>query len=280
MITTVLINGEPSDGRIDVTDSSVLRGDGCFEVIRVYRGVSFRLEDHLRRLERSASLLDLPVPARGLLRAWVEDTASRVFDGAVRIVVTRGPSLPGSTVDPRVIVFGHPWAGPDKPARLYPLAAPWHAAGEDWDLAGAKLISYAANMAATRTAQKAGYDDALLHTVDGLILEGTTFSVGWVVGGVIETPGLDLGILDSITRRVVFEIAADIEVPIVETTARLERLDDADEVLVFSTIREVQAVAAVGERVWEPGPLTERLRGVFRRLAGEPDAAAVTLGPT
>ena len=64
MITTILLNGEPSDGRIPVTDSSVLRGDGCFEVLKSYQGKPFALDRHLDRLERSAKALEIELPAR------------------------------------------------------------------------------------------------------------------------------------------------------------------------------------------------------------------------
>lgn len=268
MITEVLINGVPSDGHIPVTDSSVLRGDGCFEVLRSYGGRPFALDEHLDRLERSATALDIALPSRGSLEEWITQTSETVGDGAVRVVVTRGASVPGLDDPPNVIVFGHDWERNLEPARLLPVVAPWHAAGVDWDLAGAKVISYAPNMAASRRAKSEGFDDALLLSGGEIILEGPTFAVGWVVDGVLETPGLDLGILDSITRRIVLDLAASLGVEIVEGEWDLRRLDAATEVMAWSTIREVQPVTVVGERSWDPGPVTERLAGVFGQLVG------------
>jgi branched-subunit amino acid aminotransferase/4-amino-4-deoxychorismate lyase len=210
VITEVLIDGEVSDGRVPVTDSSVLRGDACFEVLRSYSGTPFALEDHVSRLERSARALSIELPDRSELASWIDRVAAEVGDGAVRVVVTRGGSIPGLDDPPRVIVFGHTWDREAGPARLYPVVAPWHAAGVVWDLAGAKITSYAPNLAATRNAQAHGFEDALLITPDGLILEGPTFSVAWTVDGVLETPELGLGILDSITRRVVLGAAGDL----------------------------------------------------------------------
>lgn len=266
--STILINGKPSDGMVPVTDSSVLRGDGCFEVIRAYGPVPFRLEDHLDRLARSAERLDMELPPVEDLANWVRQSAEEFPDSAVRIVVTRGSTVPGVEGGPLVIVFAHPSGATDQPARLYPVPAPWHAAGEPWELAGAKIISYGPNLAATRTAKKAGFEDALLLTTSGIMLEGPTFSVGWVIDGVIETPGLDLGILDSITRRVVFELAADLNIPIVETSAPLDRLAAATECFAASTIREVQPVVAVGQYGFEAGEITARLADAFRSLTG------------
>jgi branched-subunit amino acid aminotransferase/4-amino-4-deoxychorismate lyase len=263
VISEILINGAPSDGKIPVTDSSVLRGDGCFEVIRSYAGRPFALEEHLDRLQRSAAALDIALPPRSEIAGWIEKIASAIGNGAVRVVVTRGSSVPGLDEPSNVVVFGHRLDEITEPARLHPIEAPWHAAGIAWDLAGAKTISYAPNMAATRRARHEGYEDALLLTSDGVVLEGPTFAVGWVVDGELETPGLDLGILDSITRRIVLGLAVQLRIPVVEGRWGLGRLDDASEVTAWSTVREVQPVGAVGERAWEPGPVTRRLREAF-----------------
>lgn len=266
MITQILINGEVSDGRIPVTDSSVLRGDGCFEVLKAYDGEAFALDGHLDRLERSASALQIVLPDRTELASWIESVATELRDGAVRVVVTRGASVPGVDDPPNVIVFGHGLDRGPEQARLGPVTAPWHAAGVDWDLSGAKITSYAPNLAATRRAQADGFEDALLITTEGLILEGPTFSVAWVVDSRLETPELGLGILDSITRKVVLETAGELGIETVEGVWRLDRLDDAGEVMVLSTIREVQPVVAIGERTWDPGPVTRQLADAFRKL--------------
>lgn len=266
MITDVLINGLVSDGRIPVTDSSVLRGDGCFEVLKTYDGQPFAVEEHLARLEMSARAMSLSLPGRAELEMWIGKVAAQLGDGAVRVVVTRGPSIPGLDDGPNVIVFGHTWERAVEPGRLLPVVAPWHAAGVDWDLAGAKITSYAPHMSASRRAREEGFEDALLTTVDGVILEGPTFSIAWIVDGALETPTLDLGILDSITRRVVIDTARAGGIDVTEGRWSLDRLGQAAEVMAWSTIREVQPVVAVGEQVFAPGPVTSRLAGMFDDL--------------
>lgn len=268
MITEVLINGEPSHGLIPVTDASVLRGDGCFEVLKSYEGRVFALDEHIDRLDASAKALQISLPDRADLASWIEKTAAEVGTGAVRVVVTRGAGVPGLDDPPNVIVFGHSWDIPEGPVRLLPVVAPWHAAGVDWELAGAKILSYGPNMAAARRSKSEGFDDALLLTVEHIILEGPTFSVAWVVDGALETPGLALGILDSITRRVVLDVAREAEVRVVEGSWDLERLGAASEVMALSTIREVQSVVAVGDRTWNPGAVTEGLARSFARRTG------------
>lgn len=263
MTVRVLINGIEADGLVPVTDSSVLRGDGCFEVIRSYSSRPFAMDEHLDRLDRSAKALDIALPDRQDLGRWVEQVAAACGDCAVRVVATKGSTMPGSTGEPMVIVFAHPLFQGDGPATLLPVVAPWHAAGVDWELAGAKVLSYAPNMAATRRAVSEGFDDAVLTTVEGMILEGPTFSVAWVVDGVIETPGLDLGILDSITRRVMIQLASELGIEVVEGTWNLERLEDAQEAMALSTVREIQSVSAIGRRRLHEGPITADLARLF-----------------
>lgn len=269
-LTTVLVNGAPSDGRVPVTDSTVVRGDGVFEVIKAYGGSAFAVEEHLDRLASSAALLRVELPPRGDLRDWIARSAAEVGDGAVRVIVSRGSSVPGVEGEPLVIVYGHGWARPEGAARLFPLVAPWHAAGEPWELAGAKITSYAPNMASIRRAQEEGFDDALLLSTEGMVLEGPTFSVGWVTEGVVETPGLDLGILDSITRRVVLDLCAQEGIRVEEVQAPLGRVAAASEVMLWSTVREVQSVVAIGSHEFERGPVTAALQDAFERKVREP----------
>jgi len=263
MTLKVLINGIEADGVIPVTDSSVLRGDGCFEVIRSYSGRPFPMAEHLESLARSARALDIPLSDRDELERWVKEVAASCDDCMVRVVVTRGSAVPGTAGEPIVIVFGHPSPNGDGPATLLPITAPWHAAGVEWDLAGAKVLSYAPNMAATRRAVSEGFGDALLTTVEGVMLEGPTFAVAWVVDGTIETPGLELGILDSITRRVMLELATSLGFEVLEGIWGLDRLADAQEVMALSTAREIQPVSAVGQSRFHEGPVTADLARLF-----------------
>ena len=265
MISEILINGEVGDGRISVVDSSVLRGDGCFEVLKAYDGVPFAVLEHLDRLESSAAALDLVLPPREDLAAWVDRVSRGMGDSAVRIVVTRGSAIPDVPSEPQVIVFATSWPRLEGPARLMPVAAPWHSAGEDWALSGAKLLSDAPNLSATREAKADGYDDALLVGRGGWLLEGPTFAVAWLVDGILETPSLDLGILDSITRRYALDDARKLGYEVVEGRWQLDRLEDATEVMAMSTVREVQPVSQVGDLRFAEGAATSDISRVFNQ---------------
>ncbi|MFQ5554004.1 MAG: aminotransferase class IV [Acidimicrobiia bacterium] len=273
----VLIDGvplAPDAALISVLDISVLRGYGCFEALRSYGGVPFRLEAHLERLEAGAAALRLPLPERPNLAGWVRDVAAAAGDAVVRLVVTGGTDGAHPGNDTRVVVFAEALPAAPLAYRIVPLMAPWHAAGGSHRLAGVKTTSYAAHVAATLEAKERGFDAALLVASSGEVLEGPTFSVGWVRGGTVEIPSLDLGILASITRSAVIEAGEALRMTVTEVREPLQRLLGAEEVFVMSTVREVAPVVAVGDVVFAAGPVTASLSSTFSGIV-----QASTLSP-
>lgn len=268
----VLIDGvevPAEDASVSVFDWGLIRGFGCFEYIRSYNGHPFGLDAHLSRMRGSAAALGLGEPP-SQLSEWISQVAAAGGDCFVRVVMTAGSRDTLTKTPPRVIVY---WEEiPDLPStfRLSARPAPWHAAGTFSELTQAKTISYAPNMAVGLAAQGDGFDDALLFGRDGSVLEGPTFSIVWFTDGILETPALDLGILESVTRAVVLEVAAGIGIEVAEGVFPLARVLGADEVAILSTVKEVSPVVAIDETVFTPGPLTERLRSaVLERITAE-----------
>ena len=233
--------GPAAEAQIPVTDEGLLRGDGVFEVMRVYGGVPFALEDHLARMERSAANLRLPVDVatfRGEIAALLAARDGGAADGLVRLVATRGG---------RRIVLTEPAPDHGPSVRLASVVfAPPRI------LDGVKSLSYGGNMLATRIAKERGADEALLVTPHGRVLEAPTSSFFWAREGAIFTPPLEDHILDSITRRLVLEVA-----DVTEAVCTLEDVGEASEAFIASTTREVQPVAAIdGAELPVAGPLT------------------------
>lgn len=262
------VDTDPNTAAIPVGDVGFVRGYGVFEVVKAVDGVCFRLPEHLDRLERSAAMLGIELPSRELLTRWAADAADGIPEAIVRMLVSAGD-------DPwegpcRVIVTGEPASPQMASLRLLPVNAPWHSDGAEWELLRGKTLSYANNFAAIRQARMAGFDDAVLIGRSGRVLEGPTFTVGWVVDedgrDIYETPAMTTGILDSITRTAVLEAAADAGLEVREVEVPIERLDDASEFFALSTLREVVAVTAVGDRTFAEGPATLRLRSALQEL--------------
>ena len=270
-IGDVLINGVPTDPEnagVSVFDVGFQRGYGCFEAMRSYDGTIFRLDGHLDRLARSADHLRIDLVDHSALRAWCERAASG-GDGVVRVYVTGGTDATALGSNNATIVYLEPV--PDLPPsmRLDLLDAPWHSDGKVSELTGAKTLSYGPNLAATIEARSKGFDDAALLGSGDVVLEGPTFSLGWVTDGMLFTPSLDSQILESITREATLESADRISV---ETTVGRFHRDDlmaSDEVFIMSTVREVMPVTAVADVSFEPGPVTRRLVDAFDDLVSE-----------
>jgi branched-chain amino acid aminotransferase len=268
----VLIDGIPShadDSAISVFDIGFQRGYGCFEAMRAYQGQVFRLDQHLTRLEMSAMKLRLPTPDRAVIADWCREVAFGTGDSVVRVFVSGGTDPKRLGTDSRTVVYAES-ANPGPAAmELQTRTAPWHSDGEWFELTGAKALSYGFNLAASVAAQEDGFDDALLLGRDGRVLEGPTFSIGWISEGILHTPGLTLGILESITRSAVIDVAGRIGMDVRQGFYDLGAVLDAQEVVAMSTVREVRAVGLVDDQVFSPGERTAALQAGFTALVDE-----------
>jgi branched-chain amino acid aminotransferase len=248
-----------SAATIPATDEGLIRGDGVFEVIRIYDGRPFAFEDHMRRLERSAGNLRLPVDLEAI-RAEAYRLLAQAGSGPdheqLRIIITRGG---------RRLLLTEPQ--PEMP-ELVRLGSITYSPTRVLD--GVKSLSYAANRLATRLAQEQGFDEALLVTPHGRVLEAPTSSVFWIKDGQVLTPPLEEHILASITRRVVLE-----ETGGQERSCTLEELSAADEAFIASTAREVHPVSALDDREFDaPGPVTTEIAAAVQaRIRSELAAA-------
>ena len=247
---------DAADARIPVTDEGLLRGDGVFEVIRLYGGTPFALDEHLARMERSAERLRLPLDAAAV-RADIDALldAATAGDGRVRALVTRGGR--------RLVLLEEQKENPPSVS----LACVEYVPPRILD--GIKSLSYAPNMLATRIAKERGFDEALLVTPHGRVLEAPTSSLFYVLDGELFTPPLEDHILASITRR-----------HVVELTGARERITPRDDVrrmseaFLASTTREVQAVHAIEDHELERGgPVIREAARLLRERIDEATAA-------
>src|SRR4051812_48975624 len=245
---------EVADARIPITDEGLLRGDGVFEVVRIYDGRPFALTDHLERMERSAANSRLPVDLETLRREVVALLAAgRPADAVLRMVCTRGGR--------RLAILEAPKAFPATIALATVTYSPTRV------LEGVKTLSYAANMLATRLAQERGADDALLVTPHGRVLEAPTSSLFYVRRGRLLTPPLSEHILDSITRRRVLEVADVTEQPLAQGD-----LGELEEAFLASTLKEALPIHAIDDLrlAAAPGPLTREVAAALEaRIAEE-----------
>lgn len=242
-----------AEATVPLRDDGLYRGDGAFEVIRLYEGHPFALGDHLDRLERSAAAIQLEFDRAALEReigALLEEAGPA--EGQLRLIVTRGGRRIAAT------------------EQLPPHGETLRLATVTYSpnviLNGVKSLSYAANMQATRLAAAQGADEAVLVQPDGTVLEPPTSAIFWVSPqGSLRTPALDVGVLESITRDRLVK-ALDVE----EGAWPVADLRAAQEAFLASTTREVQPVAAIdGNELSEtPGPRTREAQEAFAATLG------------
>ncbi len=238
---------------VPLRDDGLYRGDGAFEVIRLYEGKPFALVDHLDRLQRSGAAIELELD-RPALESEIEALLSELggADGQLRLIVTRGG---------RRLAMTEPI-----PAHAESVSVATVTYCPSVILNGVKSLSYAANMQATRLAKGQGADEAVFVQPDGTVLEPPTSSIFWVSPqGALRTPALDNGVLESITRdRLVKALN-------VETGAwPVADLRAANEAFLASTTREIQAVSAIdGQELPDvPGPRTREAQEAFAATLG------------
>src|SRR5690349_6502340 len=242
-----------AEATIGLKDDGLYRGDGAFEVIRLYEGKPFALVDHLDRLERSVGAIELSFD-RPALEGEIEALLAQAgpVEGQLRLIVTRG----GHRIAATEPIPPHPETVGLVSVTYCPTVI----------LNGVKSLSYAANMQATRIAKGKGADEAVLIRSEGTVLEPPTSAIFWVSAeGELRTPALDDGVLESITRDRMIK-ALDVT----EGSWHVDDLHAASEAFLASTTREIQAVASVDGHVFSaaPGPRTREAQEAFADTLG------------
>jgi branched-chain amino acid aminotransferase len=258
---------DPDGPAVAVSDHGFTVGDGVFEAVKVVDGRPFALTRHLDRLLVSAKGLGLPAPDLGAVRAAIAECldGEHLALGRVRITWTGGPSPLGSgrgdaqpTLAVAVSAMGE-W-----PATTAVATVPWPR-NERGALAGLKTTSYAENVVALAHAQERGASEAVFANLQGHLCEGTGSNVFYVLDGELRTPTLASGCLAGVTRALVVEWCG-----VREVDEPFEVLQQADEVFLASTTRDVQAVHRCDDRaLGAPGPVTREVAATWIERSAE-----------
>jgi len=285
MSLKVYIDGEYYDkenAKVSVYDHGLLYGDGVFEGIRAYGGTVWRFDEHINRLYESAQAIALAIPlSRDEFKAVILRTLeiNGLQDAYIRPVVTRGVGYlgldPARVFNPSVIVIADQISlFPEEhyeqglhlvtvsTVRNHPMALSPRV----------KSCNYLNNILAKVEAKNAGALEALMLNVDGQVSECTGENIFIVRDGALFTPPLSAGILEGVTRGVVFEIAAEKGVPCTETSLFRHDLYNADECFMCGTAVEICPVSKLDGRAIGtglPGPVTKAFRARFQEMTRE-----------
>ena len=207
-------------------------------------------------------------------------------DAYVRITISRGVGDigldPALCASPTVVVMAKPLIPPAP--HLYEQGVTVMVASTRRNLPSAlppqiKATNFLNNILAKREAIAAHVFDSLLLNGEGHLTESTVSNLFFIKDGRLNTPALDCGLLDGITRRVVIQLAEALQLPIQEGHFTVEQLYQADECFLTNTSMEIMPVVVVGDkRVGNgaPGPLTRKLGARFIEARGrfsEPSAS-------
>lgn len=257
--TIINVNGQilnPDEAKISVFDRGFLYGDSLYEVVRSYHGEFFLIDEHLKRLEKSAELCrmvlgqSLSVYKNEIFRTFQIFRAQpkhEKVEAYARIIVSRGIGKIGfglscllSTTQYVIIIqpIDAPTAEQFKVGMKLKVSDRLRNDRRALDPA-MKSGNYLNSVLAYLEAASEDFGDALLCNAEGHITEGTTFNIFYARRGIVATPPLDIGILDGLTRKRVIQQASELKIPVREVRFPKERLYEADEVFLTSSIKEV-----------------------------------------
>jgi D-alanine transaminase len=248
-------------------------GDGIYEVISVYQGRPFMLAEHLQRLEKSASGIQLTlhysmdeleqIILEGLKR-------SNLSNAEVYLQVTRG-------VSPRQHVF--PDVPPSTTMTIRPaktISESYRANGasailmddERWENCYIKSLNLLPNILAKQAASSAGCFEAIL-VKDGYVTEGSSTNVFVVRDSIVYTTPLSKRILHGVTRHAVLALAKELDIQVREEYMTPEFLKAGDGIFVTNTTTGVLAICSVdGEQIGsgKSEAITVKLQESYRKL--------------
>ena len=266
-----------NEARMPLLDWGFTRSDATYDVVHVWRGRFFRLEDHLDRFERSCRRLHLdPQCDRDAMREILMQCvrASGLRDAYVEMICTRGMPAPGSR-DPRqcrnrFYAFAIPFVWIisleqqargahliiSEVPRIVPASVDPTVKNFHWgDLTRALFEAFAR-----------GGETAVLVDANGNLSEGPGFNVFRVDAGRVTTP--HGSVLEGITRDSVKELCAELGIPFAYEDIRPDALRAADEAFISSTAGGIMPVTRVDDRALGdglPGPITTRIRDAYWR---------------
>ncbi|ACL71562.1 branched-chain amino acid transaminase [Thioalkalivibrio sulfidiphilus] len=268
------------DATTHVLTHTLHYGMGVFEGVRAYqtdRGTAiFRLEDHTRRLFRSARILGMKIP-------YSQDQLNEAQKAAVRenhlksaymrpmcFYGSEGMGLRADNLEVHAIVAAWEWGaylGAENMERgIRVKTSSFNRHHVNITMCKAKANgNYMNSMLALQEALSCGYDEALLLDTEGYVSEGSGENFFMIQDGVIYTPELTSA-LDGITRKTIFALAAEEGLEIREKRITRDEVYVADEAFFTGTAAEVTPIRELDRRPignGGRGPITEKLQTLY-----------------
>jgi len=268
------------EATVHVLTHTLHYGMGVFEGVRAYKTEDgpaiFRLADHTRRLFRSAHILNMVMPfdpdmINNACRAVVRDNG--LESGYMRPMCfygAEGMGLRADNLKVHVMIAAWPWGtylGDDSMERgIRVRTSSYTRHHVNITMCKAKANgNYMNSMLALQEAIASGCDEALLLDTEGYVAEGSGENIFLVRDGRLYTPELTSA-LEGITRDTIMQLAAELDLPIIEKRITRDEVYIADEAFFTGTAAEVTPIRELDDRPiggGSRGPVTERLQSLY-----------------
>ncbi len=263
-VEEVYLNGKylpVAEASISIFDRGFIFGDGVYEVIPVYGGRLFRLQQHLDRLRYSLAEIRLPAPLsdQEIMLMFERLLISRTGDASIYLQITRGSAprnhaFPDKVI-PTVLAYAQDLVYPDQAHREAGVRAVSFP-DQRWQRCDIKSVSLLANVLARQFAHEHDAAEAVLFK-DGKLTEGAASTLFVVHDGQLLTPASGHSILPGITRELVLELACNHGLQCQQTDITEQQVYAADELWLSSSTKEILPIVVLdGKPVGNgrPGP--------------------------
>lgn len=271
----------PDDAKISVFDHGFLYGDSIYETMRTFHRKIFLVDRHLTRLQNSARMLSLPLPAPGeKLQAELERTIAATSNPEcyVRMIITRGKGKIGLDV---ALSQGSSYVIIVMPLDPHPVE--YYEKGVKVAIVdvrrndrlslnpGIKTCNLLNNVLAYMQTKEENAFEGLLCNLAGYVTEGTVTNVFFVQDGILITPPAEAGLLLGVTRGLTLELASREDIPSSEKNLTPEDVMKCEECFLTGTTKGIMPVNQIGSRFLSPapGPVTKKLMTAYHQFVEE-----------
>lgn len=259
------------DAKISPDDRGFLFADGVYEVIKYYKGKPFRYADHLARLNRSLSELDIQYSELSGLNSVFEELISINNYGdkhsGIYLQITRGEHKRVHHFPENIqpTIYAYSFELPSFKDKLEKgIKVITH---EDirWQRCDIKSVSLLPNTMLYNQAVNQGAGECIMMR-DGVVTEATHSSVLGIKNGIVYTHPISNLILPGITRKVILEICTESNIPVIEQAISESDLYRMDEIIIAGTGSEVTPAIQVNDKSIgrnKPGEITRFIQQKF-----------------
>lgn len=261
-------------------------GDGVYEVIRIYGGVYYLMDEHMDRLYRSADAIKLTIPyEKEELYTQLDELLKKnnvTGDAKMYLQVTRG-SAPRDHAFPKGVVANLYAYMKDDPRKLEPMRNGVSVITQPdirWEMCYIKSLNLLPNVMAKQEATEQGSFEAVLHK-DGKVTEGSSANVYLVKDGTIYTHPATNHILYGCVRLRIEEFSKQQGISFVNEAFLVDDMFDADELFLTSSTAEIMPITSVdGKQIasGQPGPITQKLQEQYEQDAHIPESNSIFKG--